>query len=175
MTVTGGLPYFGGPGNNYTTHAIATLTEMVRGTWGDGGGGGPSPKQPRLGLATGLGWFITKHALGLYGAEPPPGGYRQGDTTQAQSVIDSDALDVALEVDGDTAATVVAATVIRDPDGTPVGAPLIARLADGRRMAVGPADDETTAHLGGLDVPGLVGSSIVVQGGAPPRYRLGVG
>ena len=23
LTVTGGLPWFGGPGNNYTTHAIA--------------------------------------------------------------------------------------------------------------------------------------------------------
>ena len=27
LTVTGGLPYFGGPGSNYTTHAIATLIE----------------------------------------------------------------------------------------------------------------------------------------------------
>lgn len=175
LTVTGGLPYFGGPGNNYTTHAIATLTEMLRGTWDVARRPVTSPKQPRLGLATGLGWFITKHSLGLYGAEPPPGGYRQGDTTQAQSVIDGDALDVAMEVDEITSATVVAATVIRDPDGRPVGAPLIARLPDGRHMAVGPADDETTVELGGLDVPALVGSPIIVQGGAPPRYRLGVG
>jgi acetyl-CoA C-acetyltransferase len=175
LSVTGGLPYFGGPGNNYTTHAIATLTEMLRGTWANVPRSGTSPKQPRLGLATGLGWFITKHALGLYGADPPPGGYRHGDTTLAQSLIDGDALDVALEVDDATPATVVAATVIRDPDGTPVGAPLIARLPDGRHMAVGPADGETTLELGRLDVPGLVGTAIIVQGGASPRYRLGVG
>ncbi len=32
LTVTGGLPYFGGPGNNYTTHGIATLTDLLRET-----------------------------------------------------------------------------------------------------------------------------------------------
>src|SRR5207244_1640391 len=30
LTVTGGLPYFGGPGNNYAMHAIATLVEGLR-------------------------------------------------------------------------------------------------------------------------------------------------
>ena len=173
MTVTGGLPYFGGPGNNYTTHSIATLTEMLRGTWDYMRRPGSHPDQPALGLATGLGWFVTKHALGVYGAKPPPGGFRYGDTSRAQSVIDSDGCDVALEVDGPTPAAVVAATVIRDPDGTAVGAPVIARLPDGRRMAVGPDDGETTVEVGRLDVPGLVGTSIYIQSGAPPRYRLG--
>ncbi len=173
MTVTGGLPYFGGPGNNYTTHSIATLTEMLRGTWDYVRRPDSRPHQPALALATGLGWFVTKHALGVYGAKPPPGGFRYGDTSRGQSVIDSDACDVALEVEGSTPATVVAATVIRDPDGTAVGAPAIARLPDGRHMAVGPADDETTVEVGRLDVPGLVGTSIHIQSGAPPRYRLG--
>jgi acetyl-CoA C-acetyltransferase len=30
LTVTGGLPYFGGPGNNYVTHAIAEMVQRVR-------------------------------------------------------------------------------------------------------------------------------------------------
>lgn len=37
LTVTGGLPYFGGAGNNYSTHAIATMAERLRaapGTFG---------------------------------------------------------------------------------------------------------------------------------------------
>ena len=34
----------------------------------------------RLGMATGLGWFITKHAIGIYGSEPPPAGFHRGDT-----------------------------------------------------------------------------------------------
>ncbi len=30
LTVTGGLPYHGGPGSNYTTHALAAMTEVLR-------------------------------------------------------------------------------------------------------------------------------------------------
>ncbi|MFH2098894.1 MAG: hypothetical protein ABIJ95_05225, partial [Pseudomonadota bacterium] len=59
MTVTGGLPYFGGPGNNYGLHAIATLAEAI------------ARGELDTGLTTGLGWFLHKHAVGIYGAEPP--------------------------------------------------------------------------------------------------------
>jgi acetyl-CoA C-acetyltransferase len=168
LTVTGGLPYFGGPGNNYTTHGIAEVTGALRDGPGRSGAGGAPV---RLGLATGLGWFITKHALGVYGSAPPPGGFRRGDTAAAQSRIDATAVDVALGVDAATPATVVAATVVRDNEGAATGAPLIARLPDGRHMAVAPADEEVTRTMGGLDVPGLVGAPIVIQAGAA-RYRL---
>jgi acetyl-CoA C-acetyltransferase len=161
LTVTGGLPYFGGPGNNYTTHGIATLCDLLR--HGDGG--------TRLGLATGLGWFVTKHALGLYGSSPPPAGFRRGDTTADQAVIDASAVDVAERLASPETATVVAATVWRDNDGTAAGAPVVARLADGRHMAVAPADEEVVAAMGTTDMPGLVGGSVVVQAGEP-RYRL---
>jgi acetyl-CoA C-acetyltransferase len=162
LTVTGGLPYFGGPGNNYTTHGIATLCDLLR----DGTGAGT-----RLGLATGLGWFVTKHALGVYGSTPPPTGFHRGDTTGAQSAIDASAVGVAEALDDPEPATVVAATVWRDNDGTASGAPVMARLSDGRQMVLAPADDEVTAAMGALDVPGLVGDTVVVQAGEP-RYRL---
>ena len=74
-------------------------------------------------------------------------------------------MEVALEVDEPTRATVVAATVIRDDQGAPTGAPLLARLPDGRHMALAPADDEVTGAVGQTDVPGLVGSPIVVEPG----------
>ena len=128
----------------------------------------------RLGVATGLGWFITKHSIGIYGTAPPPAGYHRGDTTAAQSEIDASAMEVALEVDEPTRASVVAATVIRDGQGAPTGAPLLALLPDGRRMALAPADDDVTAALGQTDVAGLVGSTVVVQPGEA-RYRLATG
>jgi acetyl-CoA C-acetyltransferase len=164
LTSTGGLPYFGGPGNNYTTHGIGAVTDRLRDA--DPGGGTGA-----LGLATGLGWYVTKHSFGLYGTEPPPGGCRWGDTRAAPVAVDADEQPVALEVDGETPATVVAATVIRDGDGTPTGAPVFARLADGRRMALTPADDAELAAVGATDVAGLVGSDLVVLPGGP-RYRL---
>ena len=30
LTVTGGLPYFGGPGNNYVTHSISEMVRRLR-------------------------------------------------------------------------------------------------------------------------------------------------
>ena len=163
LTVTGGLPYFGGPGNNYTTHAIATMTDHLR-------HGAPGC----LGMATGVGWFVTKHALGIYGSTPPPGGFRRGDVAAAQSRIDDSAVETALEVDEATPAVILAATVARDHEGHPTDAPLIARLPDGRQMALAPADDEVVAAMGALDVPSLVGGTAVVQPG-PARYRLAAG
>jgi hypothetical protein len=114
---------------------------------------------------------VTKHALGLYGTTPPPRGFHRGDTRVDQAVIDASAVETALEVDVGTPATVVAATVVRDHEGAPTGAPLIARLPDGRHMALAPADDQVTGAVGECDVPGLVGSTIGVLAGAP-RYRL---
>jgi acetyl-CoA C-acetyltransferase len=175
LTVTGGLPYFGGPGNNYTTHGIATVTDILRGS-SDGPGsstdhGGPGV---RLGLTTGLSWFVTKHAVGIYGTQPPPAGFHRGDTTADQTVIDDSALEIALEVDQPTVATVVGATVARDRDGQPQSAPLVATLPDGRRMALAAADQEVLDSIDGIDVPALVGEPVVVQPGAA-RYRLATG
>lgn len=59
LTVTGGLTFSGGPGNNYVTHAIATLVERLR----------DSPST--VGLASGLGWYATKHAFGVFASRPP--------------------------------------------------------------------------------------------------------
>lgn len=152
LTVTGGLPYFGGPGNNYTLHAIATMAERVRA--GEG-----------TGLVTGLGWYATKHSIGLYGAARPARGWGAGDTGAAQAAIDASAMSVADEADGP--ATVVAATVVMSPAGAPMAAPVIAHLADGRHVAAA-VDDTDLASVAGRN---LVGHPVHVSG-RPPRYRL---
>ncbi|MHB8593659.1 MAG: acetyl-CoA acetyltransferase, partial [Acidimicrobiales bacterium] len=152
LTVTGGLPYFGGPGNNYTLHAIATMADRLR---RDGG----------TGLVSGLGWYATKHAVGLYGTSAPPGGWRAGDTGAAQAAIDANAVDVAPEAEGP--ATVVAATVVVGADGRPTAAPAVARLGDGRHIVAAAEEDELPALRG----RNLVGSLVAVSG-ARPRYRV---
>jgi hypothetical protein len=53
------------------------------------------------------------------------------------------------------------------PDGSVTAAPVIARLADGRQMAMAAAPDELAA-VAGRD---LVDVRIEVSG-TPPRYRL---
>jgi acetyl-CoA C-acetyltransferase len=59
LTLTGGLGFFGGPGNNYNLHAIATLAGMI------------AKDEKKTGLVTALGWFMHKHAAGIYSSTPP--------------------------------------------------------------------------------------------------------
>ena len=61
LTVTGGLPYHGGPGSNYATHALAAMTETLRRDPGS------------YGLVTGVGMHMTSHAAALWSTMPPPG------------------------------------------------------------------------------------------------------
>jgi acetyl-CoA C-acetyltransferase len=152
LTVTGGLPYFGGPGNNYSLHAVATMVDRLR----VGGG---------TGLVTAFGWYLTKHAAGVYGAEPPPRGWRPGDTTAAQAAIDATAVEIATEAAGP--AVVVASTVVNGRGGEITAAPVIARLEDGRHIAAA-AD---VSELPCLAARNLVGSRIDVRG-PPLRYRI---
>jgi acetyl-CoA C-acetyltransferase len=153
LTVTGGLPYFGGPGNNYGLHAVATMVDRLR---QDGG----------TGLVTAVGWYLTKHAAGVYGAAPPPGGWRIGDTAAAQAAIDASAVDVATDVAGP--AVVVASTVASGHGGEITAAPVIARLDDGRHVVASAHQGE----LGALAGRSLVGSRVEVSG-SPLRYHVG--
>ncbi|MGH2760758.1 MAG: acetyl-CoA acetyltransferase, partial [Actinomycetota bacterium] len=146
LTVTGGLPSFGGPGNNYMTHSIACMTEALR-------GGG-------IGVVTGVSWYMSKHTFGVYGAEPPANGWRFVDTTEAQRRIDGSALEVATDADG--SAVVEAFTVEHDRDAGPVRAPLYAKLGDGRRVVAAPAERSIAKELSGRSI---VGDKVRVRSG----------
>jgi acetyl-CoA C-acetyltransferase len=72
LTVTGGLTFGGGPLNSYGLHAIARMAEVVR------------EERGSTGLVHGNGGWLAKHAIGIYGAEPPAEGFRYEDL-QAQA------------------------------------------------------------------------------------------
>lgn len=59
LTVTGGLPFFGGPGNNYSMHAVASMVELLR-----------KDKQD-YGLVLANGGWMSKEAAGIYSAIRP--------------------------------------------------------------------------------------------------------
>ena len=67
LTVTGGLGFAGGPANDYPTHAIARMVEACREEPGS------------VGLVHALGWYATKHAVGLYSSEPLEDGFAHVD------------------------------------------------------------------------------------------------
>lgn len=57
LTITGGLPFFGGPGNNYVTHSLAEMVNRVR-------------RHGARGLVTANGGILSKHAAAVLAASP---------------------------------------------------------------------------------------------------------
>jgi acetyl-CoA C-acetyltransferase len=150
LTVTGGLPFFGGPGNEYSMHAIAEMVQRLR-------------RDPQsFGLVTANGGMLSKHAAGIYSCQPgsvdwsrvetsiarerfarkplcakPAAGrivswtvhWRAADPAQATALAETDDGErfVACTAEGDLAT--VHAMLAADPTG--------------RRIAVSPAQGET--------------------------------
>ena len=77
ISVTGGLPFFGGPGNNYVTHSIAEMMNVVR------------RKPGSFGMVTANGNYLTKHSAGLYSTEPIQGPWRREDPKMLQAELDA--------------------------------------------------------------------------------------
>lgn len=63
LTLTGGLPYFGGPGNNYSMHAMAEAITQLRNSAGEN-------TRPRYALVTANGGMLSKHAAVVYSNTP---------------------------------------------------------------------------------------------------------
>ncbi|MDQ2635501.1 MAG: acetyl-CoA acetyltransferase, partial [Actinomycetota bacterium] len=75
LTLTGGLPYFGGPGNNYSMHAIAEAVERVRARPGS------------RALVSANGGVLSKTSVGIYSTTPSP--LRQDASATLQAEIDA--------------------------------------------------------------------------------------
>ena len=58
LTLTGGLPYFGGPGNNYSMHGIAETVNEMR------------DRPGQFGLVGATGGIMSKYSVGIYSTEP---------------------------------------------------------------------------------------------------------
>ncbi len=123
LTVTGGLPFAGGPWSNYVTHSAARTVEVLR-------------EKRGTGLVTANGGYFTKHSFGVYSTEPPTGGYRWANP---QDAIDAEgSMPVDDTFTGD--ATVESCTVMHDHDGAPERAIVTALTPAGAR-AWGAGDD----------------------------------
>ena len=121
LTVTGGLPYFGGPGSNYTMHAIATLVERLRAEPGV------------FGLVSGLGWYMTRHAVGIYSTRDPARPWdRRGHEAQQAAIEARSHPTCPAAVNGK--ACIETYTLLYDREGVPQKAIIVARIEDGSRV-----------------------------------------
>ena len=135
LTLTGGLTFGGGPGNNYTSHGIAQLVAALRAEPGS------------VGLATGLGWYATKHSVGVYGSRPPAHDGRDGFAWRdVQSEVD-----LLPQCTVDSAATgpvrVETYTVTFDREGNPERGIVACRTGGDNRAWGNIVDPDTLALL----------------------------
>ncbi len=127
LTVTGGLAYFGGPGNNYVTHAIAEMMQRLRAHPG------------ARGLVTANGNYLTKQSAGILTTTPPDEPFAPADPSAIQAAIDANPGPPTTERP-EGAAAVETYTVMHER-GRPAYAIVFARLADGTRFIANTPDD----------------------------------
>lgn len=134
LTVTGGLPFFGGPGNNYAMHALAEMVEKVRGAAG------------RPGFIGANGGFLSKYSAGVYSITPKTWNHCDSNSLQAElDTVSSLELVPAYEGKG-----VVETYTVHHKEGQPRYAVVVGRSAEGRRFiarsAKGDARTTIEAH-----------------------------
>lgn len=130
LTVTGGLPYFGGPGNNYVMHSIVTMMEKLRG------------KPGTFGLCTGNGWYVTKHSAGIYSTKPVEGRWQREDPKPWQRDLDAMPHPEVIEQPSGRG-TIETYTVVTDRKGKRFGI-IVGRDEQNRRFLASPPDDDAT-------------------------------
>jgi acetyl-CoA C-acetyltransferase len=128
LTVTGGLPYHGGPGSGYLTHSIATMVDRLRADPGS------------FGMVSGVGMHMTKHVFGVYSSIP---GALAPEAPEAPETTHDD--EVAITVTYDGQATVCAYSVVHGRDGAPEWGLLVCDLPDGTRAYAKLLDAEELA------------------------------
>lgn len=131
LTVTGGLPYFGGPLNAYSLHAIAATVTRLRRTGLSG---------ERHALITANGGLFSKQSVGVYSIVPSPHEWQRTDPAIDQAVLDAER-PPRLEEQPAGQARIETFTVICSR-GVPVRGVIVGRLLvdDARFLANTPAD-----------------------------------
>jgi acetyl-CoA C-acetyltransferase len=158
FTVTGGLPYAGGPASAYTLHSLATMVDRLRDNPG------------HKGLVTGNGWYLTKHSATVLASMPMQG------TLPREGLIDrlpSAALptEPVAVADAPTGKAVIETyTVAYGRDGRPNRGIVLGRTADEIRfLANTPADPSMLEEFVQQERVGQTGVLVQLDGRTASR------
>lgn len=146
LTLTGGLPFFGGAGNNYSLHAVAETVHRLRADPG------------AFGFVGANGGTLSKYSAAVYSTTPT--GWRPDRSAALQAGLDAaPAVPQAREADG--WGTVETYTVTHGRGGRRTGI-VVGRLdADGRRFLAKAEGDDMLAVLTGAPEP--IGTRVFVR------------
>jgi acetyl-CoA C-acetyltransferase len=142
VTQTGGLPYHGGPGSNYMTHALAAMVETLR-------------REPgSYGVTSGVGMHMQKHAYGVWSTDPGAGAFRES----APAAPTAGPLAIVESPEG--SATVATYSVLHGRDGGADRALLVCDLPQGDRCYALLDGDAT--QLAGAEATELIGRTVTL-------------
>jgi len=132
LSVTGGLPYFGGPGNNYTAHSVVAMVNTLRRHPGD------------YGLVSGVGMHMTNHVFGVYSSTPPTKSQTTPDYAKGKQFVENiGKKEIINEASG--SATIAAYSILYAPDKNTAYA--VCDLPDGKRCYAICDDAATVAKM----------------------------
>lgn len=148
LTVTGGLPYFGGPGNNYSMHALAEMTARLRGG-------------KARALVTANGGMLSKHAamvLRAAGASESPVKWADADIV----AIRQESIPTVDYAQSPSSGEVISYTVIARRGKPDIGI-VLSQTGNGERFLASSVDTTVT---GDMKTTSPVGRRVnVVEGG----------
>lgn len=134
LTITGGLPYFGGPGNNYSMHALAEMASRIKDTG-------------KRGLVTANGGQLSKHAAAILANAPAGEGEKPLDLADhGPEILNAENIPTSRYCDSPEAGNVLSYTVIylRNTDDLAV---VLAENENGERFFARSADPEVTQSV----------------------------
>jgi len=135
LTITGGMPFAGGPFNNYVLQATCRMADMLR------------QRPGAKGLISSVSGILTKQAFGLWSSAPPPAGFHFGDVTADVARV-APAREVLDHHQGN--AKVVGYTVLKDGDAPP-RCIAIADTDNGRRTIASSDDPQVVSQLSEME------------------------
>jgi acetyl-CoA C-acetyltransferase len=161
FSITGGLPYAGGPGSSYSFHSLATAIDRLQ------------KGEANTALITGNGWYLTKHSASILAREPHPGDASPTNASATDATRMSwTAPPVTLETRPSGPARVETYTIGHERDGTPNQGIIVGRLIEtnARFLANTPADPNLLESLEAIE---LIGTEGTVQSNAegPPIFN----
>jgi acetyl-CoA C-acetyltransferase len=154
LTLTGGLPFFGGPGNNYTMHAIVSMIETLR------------SNPDSLGLVGANGGLLTKHSVAIYSCRPPEHPWQEQDSSELQQQLDQRPK-VAFDPHPNGNARIETYTVSYHK-GVPTQGIVIGRMADTNKRFIATTiagDSDTLSELVATDPLGRSCQVVATQDG----------
>jgi acetyl-CoA C-acetyltransferase len=129
FTVTGGLPYAGGPASAYTLHSLAQMAKTLAANPG------------HKGMVTGNGWYLSKHSAAILASAPKTDGAPLEGLIDNLPSNDMETAPKVVDPEAEGPGRIEAYTVSYDREGRPVRGIVVGCTDSGERFLANTPDE----------------------------------